>query len=98
MPPGPTTVAALGTPLNGTSIREPARVAVWVLPWLEALREVPYRKLAVVPDDVTFAVEIPPRMPSAPDGVLITTSLFLLIAPPTKRNVPRGTLSAISPV
>ena len=42
-------------------------------------------------------VTMPPRMPMLPAGVVTLTSVFLLIAPPTKRKAPRDAVKARSP-
>ncbi len=84
---------------GATLMREPGCVVVWVMPWLVMVSDPPNRKLAwVAPDWLTEKVAMPPRMPIVALGVLIVTSEFLLMAPPTKRKTPRPALSAISPV
>jgi len=97
-PPGGIAAGGDGGAPGVTFTVEPGWVVVRVTPWLVMEKDAPNRKLAVVaPLAPTATVRMPPRMPMVAEGVVIFTSDFLLMTPPTKRKVPFDTVSAISP-
>src|SRR5882724_9866296 len=90
---------AVGGAPGATVICAPGLLVDRVTPRLVMDNEPPNRKLAVVaPVVLTAKVAMPPRMPIVALCVLITTSDFLLIAPPTNRKTPRPAFNDISPV
>ena len=81
--------------LQPASARSKAPVRATAVLMLPLVMSLPLT-MSAAPSPTTPSM-IVPRMPIVADGVLIVTSLFLLMDPPTKRNTPFVALSAISP-